>query len=227
MERWSLEDNEFPEGKFLPKMILGAAIGIILGTVLGSLSLSGNGILSMTAMLVMSCFLLESCRPRDVDESLFATIIQGFFRITRAILALGLFFGALFGTAYLVGLVLNHPAWSGFWDPAVRDYLWEGFITLFLLTVIEWIYRFSDRPFMENLLFVWMSSWNFGIIGFIAAGIAAMPFLIVSIFITVPPWPTGIFGALIGGLLGGSYGAILGLVALFTYSVLPYYMRWD
>jgi hypothetical protein len=223
---------EYPEDDFRSKMILGAALGIILGALLGASGLFSDVLLIGAALLVVSLFLLETCQPRQAAESWIRIIFKGLFRIIGAILALGIFFGLLFGTAYLIGLVFDLPAWGGYWQryPVTRGYLLEGFTTFILIIVLRWVFSDRDLPFIEYLVSIFAFSWMFGMIATLVVGITTLPFIFMSIplaFFNIPPLPAGLPGAVIGGLLGGIFGAALGFVALFTYSVLPDYARLE
>ncbi|MBK9403910.1 MAG: hypothetical protein IPN57_05180 [Ignavibacteria bacterium] len=214
---------EFHEDNFRLKMMLGCVLGIILGGVLGFLGQLGDVLSFVLAMFVASLFLLETCNPDRVGKSVIVIIAKGLFRIVVAILALTVFFGLLFGTAYLVGKLFALPTWGGYWEryPVTRDYLWESFVTLILLITLQWFFRDRDSPFKMYFLDISAFSWMFGIVGFVIAGIALTPFLAVIILLEIlnVTLPIGILGAVIGGLLGGSCGVLLGLVAPFIYSV--------
>ena len=226
-----MSDDEFPEGSFRPTLILGAVLGSILGAVLGVLGLLSDVRSCGPVMLVASLFLLETSHPHRIAESVIVIIAKGLVRIVGAILALSVFFGGLFGTAYLVGMLLTLPTWSGYWEryPVTRDYLWESLITVILLIALQWFFRDRDSPFIMHLLGISALSWMFGIVGFVVAGITFLPFLPVVITLEMyrMTLPTGLLGGVIGGLLGGGYGTLLGLVALFTNSVLSDYLHWD
>lgn len=223
---------EYPEDDFRSKMILGAALGIILGALLGASGLFSDLLLIGSALLALSLFLLEACQPRQAAESWIRIIFKGLFRIIGAILALGIFFGLLFGTAYLIGLVFDLPAWGGYWErySVTRDYLLGGLTTFILIIFLQWI--FSDRylPFIDHLVSIFAFLWMFGMIAILVVGLTTLPFIFMSIplaFFDVPSLPTGLPGAVIGCPLGGIFGAVLGFVASFIYSVLPDYARLD
>jgi len=194
-----------------PKIFLGVMLGIILGAAIGYW---GDFRFSPLAMIGASLILLETYRSPGASESYIVIIIGSFFRIIGALMALGIFFGVIFGAAYFVDKFFDLPFWSGHWErfSITRDYLLQGIATVILLVAIQWFFREGTLNFISFIMTSLTFSWMRGIAGVMVVGITSLPlFLIFGLFgpfhIQISTEPPGI--VLIGALVGGCYGALL------------------